>query len=161
MKGIVIGFAAVLAVGATYAGCSSHERKFESVCQVVARRVVEKTTDGKPEIVDLELEWDPCPGDQFQVIRGDGKFAECTEKYEAGQYVPVRVKQWWDERGFYRWDVYQVGDCARAIDPEAEGSYEKSRECSDVVQHGRTTGFDCSKKPQKRLVSVCPWMARD
>jgi hypothetical protein len=112
------------------------------------------------ELVDLELEWDPCPGDQFQVIRGNKDFAACTEKYAEGDYVPVRVKQWWDERGFYRWDIFQLGDCTREIDPEAEGSFEKSQECTDVVQYGRTTGFDCLRRPERKLVRVCPWMAR-
>lgn len=151
-----------LALGATWAGsgCNNQERKFESVCQVVSRHVVDTDADGGAELVDIELEWDPCPGDQFQVIRGDKAFAACTAKYEPGTYVPVRVTQWWDERGFYRWDIHQVGDCTRKIEPEAEGSYEKSQECTEVVQYGHTTGFDCLRRPEHKLVSICPWMAR-
>lgn len=160
MKLYLFGFAAVLAIGASYVGCSAKERKFESVCQLISKRVVERSEDGKAELVDLELEWDPCPGDQFQVIRGGKEFAACAEKYSEGDYVPVRVKQWWDEHGYFRWDIYQLGDCTRAIEPEAEGSYEKSQECSEVVQYGRRTGFDCLRRPEKKLVSVCPWMAR-
>lgn len=162
MKGWVLGFGTFLALGATWSGtgCSAKEKKFESVCQVVAKRVVETSDDGKPELVDLELEWDPCPGDQFQIVRGSAEFAQCTTKYEVGQYVPVRVKQWWDERGYYRWDIYQVGDCTRDIEPESEGSYEKSQECSEVKAYGHVTGFDCMRRPEKKLVSVCPWMAR-
>lgn len=142
------------------AGCSPKERKFESVCQIVSRHIVERDADGGTELVDLELEWDPCPGDQFQVIRGTKDFATCTEKYAPGTYVPVRVTQWWDARGFYRWDIHQLGDCPRTIEPDAEGSYEKSQECSDIVQYGRTTGFECMRRPEKKLIAVCPWMAR-
>src|SRR5262249_19615629 len=130
MKGMLIGITGgVIAIGASYAGCSARESKYESVCQLVSQTVVDKSEDGTPELVDLVLEWDPCPGDQFQVIRGGKEFAACVQKYEVGSYLPVHVKQWWDERGYYRWDIYQIGDCTRSIDPDAEGSYEKSQEC--------------------------------
>ena len=42
---------------------------------------------GAPKVVDYELEWDPCPGDQFQVIRGDATFAQCMAKYDVGELV--------------------------------------------------------------------------
>lgn len=142
------------------AGCAK-ENRFESVCQIIRRDAVEVDDKGTVEQVDIELEWDPCPGDQFQVIRGGSEFAACTAQYKVGDYVPVRVKHWWDGRGYYRWDVYQVGDCARTVEPDAEGSYEKSQECSDLKQFGRTAGFDCNRRPFKKLVRVCPWMARN
>jgi len=160
MKPWFFGLGTFLALGATWTGCSWKEKKFESVCQVVARRVVETTDDGRPELVDLELEWDPCPGDQFQVVRGSMEFAQCTEKYEVGSMVNVRVKQWWDDRGYYKWDIYQIGDCTREIEPDSEGSYEKSQECSEVKAYGRVQGFECMRRPEKKLVGVCPWMSR-
>jgi hypothetical protein len=141
-------------------GCGKPERRFESVCQIVRKDVVETAENGEPEIVDVELEWDPCPGDQYQVVRGGKEFAACAQKLEIGAMVPVQVKHWWDERGYYTWDVYKVADCSRDIEPESEGSYEKSQECSDETMFGRTAGFSCSRRPFKRLVSVCPWMAR-
>ena len=143
------------------AACGNQDRRFESVCQVVRRDVVERDTNGVPEVIDLELEWDPCPGDQFQVIRGGRKFAACVQQYEIGKLVPVMVKQWWDDRGYYRWDVYKVGDCIREIEPNAEGSYEKSQDCRDRVAYGESTGFICSRRPFEKLLAICPWMARN
>ncbi len=154
-SGVWLLFLSVLA-----AGCGKPERRFESVCQIVRKDVVETAENGDPEILDVELEWDPCPGDQFQVVRGGKEFAACMQNQEVGSLVPVHVKHWWDERGYYTWDVYKVGACGREIEPDSEGSYEKSQECSDDTMFGRTAGFKCSRRPFKRLVSVCPWMAR-
>lgn len=140
--------------------CTHGEEHYESVVQVVRRDVVEQADKDTTEI-DFEVEWDACPGDQFQVIRGGKEFADCTQKYEVGDFVPVQVKRFWDVRGYYRWDIEKLGDCSRAIEPSSYGSYEKSAECKDVVNHGRTIGFECSRKPFRDLVRRCPWMARD
>ncbi len=119
------------------AACGHGARRFEATCQIVRRDTVEQDQNGVAQLVDLELEWDPCPGDQFQVIRGGREFAACMKRYEVGMLVPVLVKQWWDERGYYTWDVYQVGQCARTIEPNAEGSYEKSQDCRSRRGTGR------------------------
>jgi hypothetical protein len=148
------------AVALCVVGCGKHEQRFESTCQLVRRDVVETDEKGEPEIMDVELEWDPCPGDQFQVVRGGKEFAKCIAQYEVGKLLPVLVKHWWDDRGYYVWDVYKIGDCAREIEPGAEGSYEKSQECSDDTAYGRSNGFSCNRRPFKGLVSTCPWMAR-
>lgn len=133
---------------------------FESVCQIIRRDAVERSPDGSVEQVDLELEWDPCPGDQFQVIRGGAAFARCTAQYRIGDLVPVKVVHWWDSRGYYVWDIERVGDCARTVEASSEGSYEKSQECRDTALHGRRYGFECNRRPNENLVSVCPWTAR-
>jgi hypothetical protein len=151
--------AATLLLGTT--GCSKKDERFESVVQIVRKETVELTDDGKaPNVIDMEFEWDPCPGDQFQVIRGDKDFAACAAKYEIGDYVPVVVRHMWDERGYFTWDVERVGDCARAIERGSAGSYEKSQECHDVTHHGHKVGFECSRKPFRDLVKRCPWTAR-
>ena len=111
--------------------------------------------------MDLELEWDPCPGDQFQTVRGGAEFAECMAHYEVGDALPVVVRHWWDSQGFYVWDLESVGGCARAIEPDSEGSFEKSQECHDVIAHGVVVGFECSRLPFQELVAVCPWMERN
>lgn len=141
-------------------GCGKPEHRFESTCQLVRKDVVEEDDKGEAQVVDVELEWDPCPGDQFQVVRGGKEFAACMGQYEVGSMLPVLVKHWWDNRGYYVWDVYQVGQCKREIEPDSEGSYEKSQECSDTEMYGHGTGFSCSRRPFKDLVSTCPWMAR-
>jgi hypothetical protein len=121
-RGVRVALAAVVALSAT--ACSKG-RRYESAVQIIRREAVEKSADGATEVVDFELEWDACPGDQFQVIRGSKAFAECTAKYEVGDMVPVYVKHWWDDRGYYRWDIERMGDCWRTIEPDSAGSYEK------------------------------------
>jgi hypothetical protein len=145
----------------SYVGCGHPDKHYESVCQLVAREVVEVDDKGAALQVDLLLEWDPCPGDQFQVVRGGAEFATCLEKYDLGDLVPVRVRQTWDTRGFYTWDVYQVGDCGLVLEEGAEGSYERSQECSESKTYGFVNGFHCNRKPFEKLVRVCPWMARN
>lgn len=152
--------AVLAALLASLAGCKEGERRFESTCQIVRRDVVETSDKGEPEILDVELEWDPCPGDQYQVVRGGKEFAACMQRYEDGKLVPVLVKHWWDDRGYYAWDVYKIGECARDIEFGVEGSYEKSQECSDQTMYGRPAGFSCNRRPFKGLVATCPWMAR-
>ncbi len=142
------------------AGCTHPDERFESVLQLVSRVDVETDAKGEVEQADFELEWDPCPGDQFQVVRGGREFARCMQRYEKGDYVSVHVKHYWDPHGFWRWDVEKVGECTRTIEEATEGSFEKSQECSEHQMHGRTAGFDCSRRPFKKLVAVCPWMAR-
>jgi hypothetical protein len=141
-------------------GCTPKEERFESACQLVRRAVVEEDAKGNPELVDVELEWDPCPGEQVQIVRGGVDFAKCMAKYEIGDLLPVRVLHQWDERGYYKWDLYQVGDCTRPIEVESEGSYEKSQECESQKAYGRTNGFNCSRRPFRELVRICPWTAR-
>ena len=49
----------------------------------------------------------------------------------------------------------------RQIEPNSEGSDEKSQDCRDKVMYGHFAGFSCNRRPFEGLVSVCPWMARD
>lgn len=98
------------------------------MCQLISSNVVEVNEQGEPLILDIELEWDPCPGDQYQAVRGGAQFAACMSNYHVGQLLPVLVEHWWDSRGYYRWDVYKVGACERTVEPDSEGSYEKSQD---------------------------------
>lgn len=56
----------LVAATALVASCTPKEERFESVCQIVHRETVEVDDKGEPKVVDYELEWDPCPGDQFR-----------------------------------------------------------------------------------------------
>ena len=105
--------------------CGHPDSNYESVLQYVSRHDVETNDKGEVEQVDLEMEWDPCPGDQFQYIRGGKDFAKCMEKYGPGDYVSVKVRHTWDVMGFYRWDVYEVGGCPRA--PKSFGVFTSPR----------------------------------
>ncbi len=155
------GLVLALVVCAVATSACSKTHRYESAVQIVRKDIVEKDDNGAPLQVDYEVEWDACPGDQFQVIRGGKAFAECTAKLAVGDMVPVYVTHFWDERGFYRWDIERMGDCWRPIEPDSPGSYEKGQECRDVKNQGFTTGFTCSRKPFRQLVTRCPWMARE
>ncbi len=142
----------------TLGGCHP-TTKWESVGAVIRKTVLETDEKGVVTQIDLEFEWDPCPGDQFQVVRGGKEFAACVEKYKDGDLFFARVTHWWNPLGYYTWDVTQVGDCKRDVE-FVEGSYEKSHECSDVVDYGKKVGFTCSRRPFRKLVQVCPFLAR-
>lgn len=153
-----------LMAGAVALTSSCHPtERYESVGQLLRADVVEvdEKDPKKATMLEIEIEWDPCPGDQFQVIRGGAEFAACMKQYEGGDYLSLVVDRFWDSRGYYRWEVVKVGECDRPMQIDAEGSYEKSQECDDVMHHGVKAGFTCSRKPFAKLVSVCPWMARD
>jgi hypothetical protein len=155
----LLPIAIAFALAPVLAGCHSTER-FESVGQIVHSDVVETDDKGKPILHEVEIEWSPCPGDQFQVVRGGPEFAECIKQYSVGDMVSVEVVHFWDSRGYYRWEVTKLGGCDRPMQLDAEGSYEKSQECDDVMHHGHKVGFTCNRKPFAKLVDVCPWMAR-
>jgi len=148
------GIACLALVG----GCH-RDHRYESVGQLVRKNVTEVDDKGKPIQIDVEIEWDPCPGDQFQVVRGGPEFAECMAKYEPGDYMSAKVHHWWNPLGYYTWDVYELGECKRGIE-FGEGSYEKSQECDEVTDYGKKTGFKCSRRPFRKLVAICPFMAR-
>jgi hypothetical protein len=153
-----IASAALLALSAI--ACGERLERFESVCQIVRQDEVEVDDRGEAESVDVEFVWDSCPGDQFQVVRGGKDFAACMKKYEVGERAPVFVKHWWDERGYFAWDVYMIGDCVRYIEENSAGSYEKVQECSDDDMYGKITGFWCRRRSFENMAAVCPWLAR-
>ena len=137
---------AAVALSLALVGCGKHEQRFESTCQLVRRDVVETDEKGEPEIMDVELEWDPCPGDQFQVVRGGKEFAKCIAQYEVGKLLPVLVKHWWDDRGYYVWDVYKIGDC------DARNRARRRRLVREIARVQRRHGV----RSQQRLFLQSP-----
>ncbi len=150
----------VAIAGALVAACTHPETHYESTVLMVSRHDVQKDSKGEVTIADFELEWDPCPGDQFEFVRGGREFSACMKKYSQGDYLPVNVVHYWDSHGFYRWDVYRVGDCTRIIEPDSEGTYDRSQRCTNHDMHGEASGFDCDRHAPQRLLLVCPWLAR-
>jgi hypothetical protein len=136
------------------------EHRYESVVQLTGTRVVQKAETGEAELADYDLEWDPCPGDQMQTIRGNGAFATCMARYVPGDYLPAKVVHYWDSRGFWRYDLTEVGGCVHPVEPDAPGAFELSQECTDVQSFGVTTGFSCRRRPEHGLITTCPWMAK-
>jgi hypothetical protein len=149
-----------LPIALSTAACGERLERFESVCEIVRKDEVEVDEQGATESVDVEFVWDSCPGEQLQVVRGGKDFAACMKKYEVGKRAPVFVKHWWDERGYFAWDVYMIGDCLRYIEESSVGSYEKVQECSDDDMYGKITGFSCRRRSFETMATVCPWLAR-
>lgn len=148
-----------LGAGLGLAGCHRDEH-FESVAAITAQTVVERDESGQPELVDLQIEWDPCPGDQVEMIRGGREFARCVAGLERGQFVPVKVLHQWDTRGYWTWAIESVNGCPRPVEKNSPGSYERSQECRTLRSHGFPYGFKCDRQPKKDLVDVCPWTRR-
>ncbi|MCC6644962.1 MAG: hypothetical protein IT374_05245 [Polyangiaceae bacterium] len=150
-----------LALAALSTGCRRKDKTYESVVQLVRYDAPETGDDGKPLYADVELEWDPCPGDQIEVVRGDAAFAACMAKHELGEMLVAEVRTAWDARGFYRWDITKVADCDRPPQAGDTASFEKIQECGDVTLHGQKAGYRCLRKPYADLIKICPWMRRD
>lgn len=151
----------IVASALLVAGCHESPKTYQSTIQLWRYDVVDKDGSGKPLLADVEVEWEKCPGDQMEVVRGDAAFATCMSKYKIGDVVPAEVIWAWDDRGYYQWDVTRIGDCPRP--PQGAGdtaSFEEIEECDDLTMHGQNVGFTCNRKPHEKLASVCPWMRR-
>lgn len=159
-KGRAVVIGGLLGLSVLGTGCRRSATHYESTVKLVARTPVQKNAEGVVTLTDFELEWDPCPGDQYEYVRGGRAFSACMAKYEPGDYLAVNVVHYWDTHGFYRWDVYRVGDCARDVEPTSEGTYDKSQECKTHKMYGENAGFDCDRTSPANLTAVCPWLAR-
>lgn len=151
---------ALVAIGCLSA-CHRKPKSYESVVQLVRYDVADRDGEGKPVLADVELEWDPCPGDQIEIVRGGPAFAECMGKHKVGEMLPAHVRTSWDERGYYRWDITKVAECDRPPMEDDVSSFEKVQECKDVKLHGVQVGFECNRQPYAELIKICPWMKRN
>jgi hypothetical protein len=133
---------------------------FDAVVQITGKTVVDADENGTPLLIDVQMEWDACPGDQVQVVRGGTEFARCLASVKVGDYTAVKVTHLWDSRGFYSWDLSNVGGCNHPIERNTPGSYERSQECEATSSHGHRDGFVCDRRPYRELLAVCPWMGR-
>jgi hypothetical protein len=66
----------------------------------------------------------------------------------------------WDHKGFYDWDVTEMGGCKRPPDDDDQSSFDTVQECEPIVVNGVEEGFKCNRIPQKALLKKCPWFAR-
>lgn len=147
-------FVALVAVS----GCKSSKTYESSI--TLSRVEAVRTDNGVVRDIDVEFEWSECPGDQNEVIRGDAEFATCMKKYKAGDKVPVKIDFHWEKRGFWDWDVIEMGGCKRPPDPDDDSSFDTVQECEPIVSNGVNEGFICSRIPNKDLLKKCPWFAR-
>jgi hypothetical protein len=141
-------------------GCHQRPKTYEPEVWVTRVSVVRKDESGKPITIDVELDYPPCPGEQKEVVRGNADFAACVSKFKVGDRTKAKVVHSWDPGGYYRWDVVDVGGCAREPEPFDEASFAMIRECEDWIVNGATVGFKCNIAPEKKLLKACPWFAR-
>jgi hypothetical protein len=149
---ISIAFAAACVVA-----CSDKPQTFETGV-VVARTQVVQT--GRGRIIDVELEYADCPGEQQEIFQGDASFADCMAKYKTGEKVQASILYARLPDGHWDSEVTRIGDCTRKRDSNDERSYEVVHECHDIVVNGVPIGFHCDHKPTKELLSKCPWFRR-
>jgi hypothetical protein len=159
VRSFVLGCLAVLLL-AVLPGCKGKARWYDSKVKINRVAPIRFAADGKPLDTDIEFNWSDCPGEQVEIIRGDAKFAECMKQYKPGDEVKVKVEYHWDKRGFYDWDVHEVGGCKRPPDDDDLSSFDTVQECEPIVVNGVEEGFKCNRIPQKALLKKCPWFAR-
>jgi hypothetical protein len=145
------------ATGLLCAACSDKPKTFETSV-VLARTQVVQTGRGK--IIDVELEYSECPGEQQEIFQGDASFAECMAKYKPGEKLAATIVYSRLPDGHYDSEVTKIGDCGRKRDVNDDRSYELVHECHDIVVNGVPIGFHCDHKPTKELLSKCPWFKR-
>ena len=127
-----------------------------------AKVKIERVDSAHPtHSIDIEFEWESCPGRQIEVIRGGKDFAACVGKLTPGDSVAVKVAWHWEKReSSYDWDIVELGGCKRPFEEQDDASFDEVHVCTDVVQHGEVVGFQCDKSPNAELLSKCPWFRR-
>jgi hypothetical protein len=150
---VALGVAGVLALVA----CSEKEQTYQTSVQIARTQVV-KSPAGK--VIDVELEYADCPGEQQEIFQGDAAFADCIARYKVGEKVPATVVWSRLPDGHYDSEVEKVGECPRKRDANDERSYEVVHECKDIVVNGVIIGFHCDRKPTPELLAKCPWFRR-
>jgi len=151
----VLAFAAAAAL--VVAGCTEKPQHYETKVQITRTQVVPTATT---KIIDVELEYPDCPGEQQEIFQGDAAFAACMAKYKLGETVTASIT--WSKLpdGHYDSEVDKVGDCPRTRAENDDRSYELVQECRDIVVNGTVVGFHCDHKPTPELLAKCPWFKR-
>jgi hypothetical protein len=155
----VVAFVAFVALSAL-GGCHK-TKQYESDVKISRMSVVRKDEQGKPITMDVEIAYFPCPGEQYEVMRGNAEFSACVlGKSKVGDTVKAKILHRWDPAGHYRSDVVELAGCKRELDPEDEASFQTVRDCEDWSVNGAKVGFRCNLASKKNLNKVCPWFQR-
>lgn len=155
-RGLVLTIGVVLVV----TGCRHQTSHYETNVEVTRIAKVRRDDAGKPMVVDVEVKFVDCPGDQVEVVRGGPEFAACIDEHRVGDKLKVSIDHVWSSEGYYTSKIVKLGDCARAVDPDDEASYAMVRECDDWKVNGQKVGFECRYVPEKKLIKACPWFRR-
>jgi hypothetical protein len=140
--------------------CKASATWYESDVELVRFDVVRRDAEGKPVSADVEISYESCPGYQHEVMRGPGEFAACMEKHQVGEKLSAKIRWYFGEKGYYEWEVHQLGDCKRPPDPEDEASFSIVRDCEDWKVHNASVGFRCKYIGKDKLNAACPWFRR-
>jgi hypothetical protein len=141
-------------------GCGSNPTWYESEVELVRYDVVRRDAEGTPVTADVEISYASCPGYQHEVMRGPTAFATCMEKHKIGEKLSAKIKWYLGDKGYYEWEVHQLGDCKRPPDPEDEASFSIIRDCEDWKVHDASVGFRCRYLGKEKLNATCPWFRR-
>ncbi len=156
----VVVLALVFVTAIVTTGCKSKSKWYDANIELNRISPIRFSSDGKALDSDVEFSWFECPGEQIEIIRGDTDFGECMKKYKRGDKLPVKVEYHWDSRGFWDWDIHEIGGCKRPPDPDDQSSFDTVQECEPIIVNGVQEGFVCNRIPQKALLKKCPWFAR-
>lgn len=141
--------------------CSKKPKWYEANVRLTRVQTIRFDASGKATDVDVEVQYVDCPGgQQLEIIRGDAAFAACMKGHSAGETVKAKIQQHWDARGFWDWDIHELGGCKRAPDPDDINSFDTVQECEPIIANGVNEGFRCNRIPQRELLKKCPWFGR-
>ena len=142
---------------ACLAGCSRESHRYETTVQIVRTETVK---DRAGTVIDVDLEYADCPGDQREVFQADAAFAQCLARYKNGEKIPASILFQQMPDGHFDSEIEKVGECHRTRDSQDERSYEIVHQCRDLKVNGIVIGFRCDRKPSKELLAKCPWFRR-
>jgi hypothetical protein len=152
-KGIVLGIVALVVAS----GCSRKAEHYETTVQILRTETV---SDRRGTVVDVDLEYTDCPGDQREIFQGDAEFAKCLARYKVGEKLKATVAFAQMPDGHFDSEIDVIGECTRKRDALDERSYEVVHQCHDLRVNGVVVGFHCDRKPSKELLAKCPWFKR-
>jgi len=147
-------------LGLALAGCGKKARTYDTKVTLKGVEVIARDANDVPQLIEVNVEYPDCPGEQLETLQGNAEFSKCALKYKAGDVIPTTVEWGPTDFGHYDSEIVKLGDCARVRDPRDARSYEVVQVCSDIVINGTKAGFHCDRKPTKELLEKCPWFAR-
>jgi len=152
---IILAAASALAVG-----CEKKAHNYETKVTLKGVEVVARDKAGTPQIIEVNVEYPDCPGEQLETLQGNADFTKCALKFKVGDVLPASIEWGPTDFGHYDSEITRIGECSRTRDPRDARSYEVVQECTDVNVNGVKAGFHCDRKPNKELLDKCPWFAR-
>lgn len=148
------------AVALTVVASCSKSSSYDTKVTLQHMQAAQTDATGIPRVLEVEVEYPDCPGEQLETLQGNAEFAQCMSKYRIGDVVPATIRHEAMPDGHYDSEIEKLGDCARHREPRDRRSYEVVQVCEDIVINGVTAGFHCDRKPSTELLAKCPWFAR-